>query len=111
MKPIAYSGACWLPEEPETKLHGAVEGDGVSRVELALKGAPPGSDDLGGFRSDVILGYLEDGKALTLCNCLRTGNSLRFGAGLPGKPPTACLTAWFATCLSQALSTRPPSCS
>lgn len=79
MKPIKHIGVWWLPSEPENRVTGTLEGDGVSRPTLALFGLFREVMDTSGFRPEILLGLVEDGTLITLCNCHRTQNKMRFG--------------------------------
>lgn len=80
VRPIKHMGLWWLPQGPENRLTGTLEGDGVSRPTLALFGQfSEGLPDATGFRPEIILGLAEDDTLITLCYCHRIQHRMKFG--------------------------------
>ena len=87
MKPFEYVGQWWLPERPETQCHGTLRFDGTNSPELKLLGSLRefAGRGIGGdepFTPDIILGFTQDGKAITLYRCYETSSTLSY----PGIP-------------------------
>lgn len=86
MTPFEYVGQWWLPETPETTCCGTLRFDGTNTPELKVLGPlRPMARGIGGsdpFTPDIILGFTENGKEVTLYGCYETHTGLSF----PGIP-------------------------
>ncbi|MGI8518095.1 MAG: HEPN domain-containing protein [Acidimicrobiia bacterium] len=95
MTPFEYVGQWWLPESPEAGCYGTLRFDGTNSPELRLTGSlRPLARGFGGgesFTPDIILGFTENGKAVTLYQCHETHTGFSF----PGTP-TSTYIATFA---------------
>lgn len=71
-----YKGAFWLPENPNEHVYGILKYSPENGVNLDLIGAFPRQSD----KFDLILGFTENGKFVTLYNSFETNRSF----GMPG---------------------------
>jgi hypothetical protein len=85
--PFEYVGQWWLPETPDASCFGTLRFDGNDSPRLKLSGSlrPLAGRGFGGgepFAPDIILGFTENGKEVTLYRCHETNTVLSY----PGIP-------------------------
>jgi len=93
--PFEYVGQWWLPESPKAECYGTLRFDGTNSPELKLLGSlrPLAGRGIGGgepFTPDIILGFTENGKAVTLYRCHETNSTLSY----PGIPTVTYIATY-----------------
>ena len=90
MESFEYVGLWWLPEQSqEASCHGTLSFNGNSPPKLTLAGSlrpltGPGIGSDEPLAPEIILGFTENGKAVTLYRCIETNSTLSY----PGIPKT-----------------------